>query len=597
MCGKFGVRDIIVNNDGTCLFKFRDINGLNFMVEKGPWMVNDVLLEAWSVDGISALANSLGNPLIMDTTTTTMCHNGMGRLDYVRVLVEMDVDKEFKKVIEVQYRDSENKVKGTKRVNVSYDWKPNACTYCMVFRHEFKGCTIRPRTPEEEEAIKRKEEELNNPKNDNMDNFRVQDKWKNTNFMQYSYKGNGKLKEVRAEKNNKGVFGNSFGYKRQEYIRKQTDSKGKESDVNSGKNEGNKKQWPLKHNEFEAMKKTANKFTILQILPDDNPMELNTLKDKMIVDQFLNNKIQPSVMEISNWSNDMVKYFKERWEEDRKRDADNDVQKDGSMESDEEDIVAEVNGMKENVITNEITGRDMYMHKRASGTLPWAIMGDMNVTLKLEEHSNGGSSIIEDMQDFIDCVNQLEVEDIGSSGFFYTWTKSLKNPNNSILKKLDRIMVSEHFLTEFEGRHAIFQPFLVSDHSPTVLVIPQSCPKKPNSFRFANYTADKPEFINEVTNGWKYKDEEKLLAQNARVDWLNEGDKNSSFFHKVIKGRRSRNRVATICDEDGNYYEGDKVPKQFVKHFQKFLGIPSNSSNIVMTDDLFCNVLTPEEAV
>ncbi|GKB48156.1 hypothetical protein Tco_0898909 [Tanacetum coccineum] len=184
----------------------------------------------------------------------------------------------------------------------------------------------------------------------------------------------------------------------------------------------------------------------------------------MIVDQFLNKKIQPSVMEISKWSNDMVKYFKERWEEDRKRDADNDVQKDRSMKSDEEDIVSEVNRMRENVIANEIPGRDLYMHKRASRTLPWAIMDDMNVTLKLKEHSNGGSSITEDMKDFDDCVNQVEVEDIRSSGSFYTWTKSLKNPNN-------------------------------------ILVIPHSCLKKPKSFRFANYTVNKPEFINEVTNG------------------------------------------------------------------------------------------------
>ncbi|GKA53955.1 hypothetical protein Tco_0752904 [Tanacetum coccineum] len=74
-------------------------------------------------------------------------------------------------------------------------------------------------------------------------------------------------------------------------------------------------------------------------------------------------------------------------------------------------------------------------------------------------------------------------------------------------------------------------------------------------------------------------------------------DKNSSFFHKVIKGRRSGNRVATIYDEEGNYFEGDDVLKQFVNHFQKFLGMPSICSDIVMTDDLFCNVLTPEEAV
>ncbi|GKD94408.1 hypothetical protein Tco_1374245, partial [Tanacetum coccineum] len=64
-----------------------------------------VPLEAWSVDGISASASSLENPLVMDTMTANMCHNGMGRLDFARVLVEMDADKEFKQTIEVQYRD------------------------------------------------------------------------------------------------------------------------------------------------------------------------------------------------------------------------------------------------------------------------------------------------------------------------------------------------------------------------------------------------------------------------------------------------------------------------------------------------------------
>ncbi|GJZ96178.1 RNA-directed DNA polymerase, eukaryota, reverse transcriptase zinc-binding domain protein, partial [Tanacetum coccineum] len=572
--------------------------------------LSDVPLESWSVDGISALASSLGKPLIMDTTTAAMCHNGMGRLDYARVLVEMVADKEFKKVIEVQYRDGENKVKGTKRVNVSYDWKPNVCTHCKVFGHEFKGCTKRPRTPEEEEDMKRKEEALSKLKNDNMDTSGEQDRLKKASFRQYNYKGNGNQNDTRAGKNNEGVFGNNFRYKRQEYRRKQTDNKGKESDGTNDKKEGNKKQWPLKQNEFKAMKKTANKFSILQSLPDDNPVEINTLKDRMIVDQFLNRKIQPSVLEISNWSNDMIKCFKEKWEEDRKRDADNDMQKNESMESDEEDVITEVNGMKENVIANEIPGMDLYMHRRASSTLPWAIMGDMNVTIKVEEYSNRGSSITEDMQDFIDYVNQVEVDDIGS--------------------------------------YVVFQPFLVSDHSPAILVIPHNCPKKPKSFKFANYTTDKPEFLNEVINGWKFpveghkmdltvrveqlriklikaqaqvekdpynmdikskavlildeynedmQDEEKLLAQKAKVDWLTKGDKNSSFFHKVIKGRRSRNRVATIYNEEGNYFEGDDVPKQFVNHFQKFLGMPFICSDIVMTDDLFCNVLTPKEAV
>ncbi|GJY18324.1 hypothetical protein Tco_0389815 [Tanacetum coccineum] len=183
--------------------------------------------------------------------------------------------------------------------------------------------------------MKRKEEALSKLKNDNMDTSGEQDRWKKASFRQYNYKGYGNQNDTRARKNNKGVFGNNFGYKRQEYRRKQTDNKGKESDGTNDKKEGNKKQWPLKQNEFEAMKKTANKFRILQSLPDDNPVEINTFKDRMIIDQFLNRKIQPSVLEINNWSNDMIKCFKEKWEEDRKRDADNDMQKNESMESDE----------------------------------------------------------------------------------------------------------------------------------------------------------------------------------------------------------------------------------------------------------------------
>ena len=33
------------------------------------------------------------------------------------------------------------------------------------------------------------------------------------------------------------------------------------------------------------------------------------------------------------------------------------------------------------------------------------------------------------------------------------------------------------------------------------------------------------------------QDEEKLLCQKAKVDWLKEGDRNSAYFHKVSKER------------------------------------------------------------
>ncbi|GJZ68418.1 RNA-directed DNA polymerase, eukaryota, reverse transcriptase zinc-binding domain protein, partial [Tanacetum coccineum] len=246
-------------------------------------------------------------------------------------------------------------------------------------------------------------------------------------------------------------------------------------------------------------------------------------------------------------------------------------------------------------------------------------------------------NMTEEMQESSDCINLVEVEDIRSSCFFYTWTNSLRNPDNTVLKKLDRELCWH---------------------------------KNPKSFRFANHVANKPEFIQTVSEGRKaqvsgykmyclvkklknmkslmnklnckhgdltirvenlkaklkdvqslvekdsynkevkvravealfeyneaVKDEENLLAQKARVAWLDARDKNSAFFHKVIKGRRSRNIVETICDENGNNYDRDEVPMQFVKHFQQFLGSPSSVSELEISNDLFTIVLTNEEVV
>ena len=50
MWSKFGVKDIIVNNNGTYLFKFGNMEGLNVVFDKGPWMVNNkpLIVPGWN---------------------------------------------------------------------------------------------------------------------------------------------------------------------------------------------------------------------------------------------------------------------------------------------------------------------------------------------------------------------------------------------------------------------------------------------------------------------------------------------------------------------------------------------------------------------
>ncbi|XP_071687005.1 uncharacterized protein [Rutidosis leptorrhynchoides] len=267
---------------------------------------------------------------------------------------------------------------------------------------------------------------------------------------------------------------------------------------------------------------------------------------------------------------------------------------------------------------------DLYGHKLISRSHPWVLLGDFNVILKVHEHSAGGSYMTKDMIEFQDCVNKLEVEDICKSGFQFTWTKSLKNPNCDVLKKLDRVMANEDFIKQFGSAHAVFLPYLISDHSPSILTIPEGLVFKPKAFRFMNYTADKDDFIPVVEKGWQlevighhmyrvvrklkalkknlnklnwkngnvfsrvvdlkeklsqiqasvdsnpfnkelkadavkileeYKvacsDELKVLKKKVRLKWLMDGDKNSKYFHSVLKARKNKSRVESICNDQG----------------------------------------------
>ncbi|GJZ17124.1 RNA-directed DNA polymerase, eukaryota, reverse transcriptase zinc-binding domain protein [Tanacetum coccineum] len=168
MWSKWGIDDIDMLADGTCMLKFMNESGMNKVLELGPWMVHNkplflrkwdptigmenieltkiplwvsmvnVPLEAWSTEGISALASSLGRPIIMDNMTTKRCKLGEGRMDFARVLMEFDVNKGLNEDIEIQYRDKNNNVKGSKHVKVKYAWKPESCSHCNVWSQSFK---------------------------------------------------------------------------------------------------------------------------------------------------------------------------------------------------------------------------------------------------------------------------------------------------------------------------------------------------------------------------------------------------------------------------------------------------------------------------
>ncbi|GKD16745.1 RNA-directed DNA polymerase, eukaryota, reverse transcriptase zinc-binding domain protein [Tanacetum coccineum] len=118
----YGIDEIDKGRNGQYLLKFKDVEGMNNVIDKGPWMVKNkpLFVQKWSPE----IGSLLGKPIVMDSMTASMCHKGIENLSYARVLVEMGVIKELKNEIEIQYVDKSKNVKGSNKVPVMYDSKP-----------------------------------------------------------------------------------------------------------------------------------------------------------------------------------------------------------------------------------------------------------------------------------------------------------------------------------------------------------------------------------------------------------------------------------------------------------------------------------------
>ncbi|GKD39071.1 hypothetical protein Tco_1259278 [Tanacetum coccineum] len=111
---------------GLFSFQFSSMDGLDAMLENGPWFIrnNSLILKKWhpdenllkedvstvpvwvklhgvpimpfNEDGLSVIATKLGTPLMLDSYTSDMCMQSWGRSSYARVMIELRADVELK---------------------------------------------------------------------------------------------------------------------------------------------------------------------------------------------------------------------------------------------------------------------------------------------------------------------------------------------------------------------------------------------------------------------------------------------------------------------------------------------------------------------
>ncbi|KAG5554547.1 hypothetical protein RHGRI_012188 [Rhododendron griersonianum] len=157
---KFGITDVLSNEDGFYFFLFNKDDTYKRILDSGPWHIGgrlmvlkkwepqmsfvedqlvkipiwvqffNVPLEYWTTAGLSYVASAIGRPLYADSVTTK-CK----RLNNVRVCVEIEVVATLPLSFDLSF-DNGKEVE----IKVKHPWKLLQCLECLVFGHSEAGC-------------------------------------------------------------------------------------------------------------------------------------------------------------------------------------------------------------------------------------------------------------------------------------------------------------------------------------------------------------------------------------------------------------------------------------------------------------------------
>ncbi|XP_058185632.1 uncharacterized protein LOC131302856 [Rhododendron vialii] len=223
------------------------------------------------------------------------------------------------------------------------------------------------------------------------------------------------------------------------------------------------------------------------------------------------------------------------------------------------------------------------------------MFGDFNSVRTHAERVDSDSFDVSSAVDFNECLEDIDMEDMASKGFWFTWT------NRRVDLALYRVE-----LTGLQRRipFKFFSFWMNHKNFPDVLLDAWSRAVHGNPMDALSQKLRKLKLLLKDFNKEFYRDIQKRVAlvkeelsslqvdallkyselvvveegfhrQISRVQWLALGDQNSKFFHKKVKSHIVRSKILSISDENGwaysrchcigdqkGYvrYNGDKAP-------------------------------------
>ena len=91
-----------------------------------------------------------------------------------------------------------------------------------------------------------------------------------------------------------------------------------------------------------------------------------------------------------------------------------------------------------------------------------------------------------------------------------------------------------------------------------------------------------------------YVEEEQFWRQRSRIQWLSCGDRNSSFFHSVTRGRRALNKFAVIEDETGTAFFREEQIVQAIESFYQDIFSSRSTGDLSVVREVISPRISPE---
>ncbi|GKB68694.1 zinc knuckle CX2CX4HX4C containing protein [Tanacetum coccineum] len=439
---KFGFQKVIKDDDDVYYFKLTSLTSLEQVLEKGPWIIRNqpMILTKWAPN-VSISKGTVTKPIMLDAFTSAMCSEPWGRIGFARALIKVSAEKDLKKEVTMVVPVVEGEGHTLEKMVVEYEWTPPQLKSKDVQADGFTTVKNRKNKGKKTQPRNIEGTKLSKPK---------------VNFVWEKKQPNKDIATTSSSENATDTKATSVTPKAPDVALKNSFASLPDEDASIW---GDEQTWM---NAKQAWK-LLMKVTLMMV------MSL-LWKIRMVNAWWIKKRGQSlpfmrfTMIKVASW-NIRGLNFSPKQSEVRHVISENNLSVCAILES------------------------------------PWCILGDFNAALFLDDKAAGMSSVDISMREFKECVEDIEVMDVQSLGLHFTWSQKPKG-KDVVLKKIDRIMANLGFNDMFVGAHAIFRPFCVYDHAPSILCIPTVTKPKPRPFKFFNILTCNDRFKDVVAEAW-----------------------------------------------------------------------------------------------